>query len=102
MLLYIGVLFLVQLVISIESRMIVNLNNCTIVDAPVIRQIRIISFAGYAAAAVCALIHPFSSFIIILILTAAEIIVMCRYDGRVTAKIKKRRAEQKTENNQAE
>ena len=102
MLLYIGVLFLVQLVISIESRMIVNLNNCTIVDAPVIRQIRIISFAGYAAAAVCALIHPFSSFIIILILTAAEIIVMCRYDGKVTAKIKKRRAEQKTENNQAE
>ena len=102
MLLYIGVLFLVQLVIIIESRMIVNLNNCTIVDAPVIRQIRIISFAGYAAAAVCALIHPFSSFIIILILTAAEIIVMCRYDGRVTAKIKKRRAEQKTENNQAE
>ena len=102
MLLYIGVLFLVQLVISIESRMIVNLNNCTIVDAPVIRQIRIISFAGYAAAAVCALIHPFSSFIIILILTAVEIIVMCRYDGKVTAKIKKRRAEQKTENNQAE
>ena len=96
MLLYIAVLFLVQLSISIESRMIVNLNDCTIVDAPVIRQIRIISFAGYAAAAVCALLYPVSAFAIIILLTLAEIVVMCQYDRRVT---KWRKAEKERQEN---
>ena len=98
MLLYIGVLFMVQLVISIESRMIVNLNNCTIIDAPVIRKIRIMSFIGYGAAAVCALINPAFSFLVIIILSVGEIVVMCRYDSKVTAKIRKMRAEQKPGN----
>lgn len=95
MLLYIGVLLLVQLSITIESRAIQKLNDCVIVDAPVIRQIRIMSFVGYGAAAVCALIYPIASFAIILILTIAEIVVMCRYDSKVTARIRKMRAEQK-------
>ena len=94
MLIYIGVLFLVQLTISIESYAVVKLNGCTITDAPVIRVIRIISFAGYAIAAVCALILPESAFAIILALTIAEIVVMCRYDSKVTARIRKMRSEQ--------
>ena len=102
MLLYIGVLFMIQLVISIESRMIVNLNSCTIVDAPVIKKIRVMSFVGYGVAAVCALIHPAFSFVVILILTAAEIVAMCSYDSKVTAKIRKMRAEQKKESEKAE
>lgn len=92
MLLYIGVLFLVQLVISIESRMIVNLNNCTIIDAPVIRKIRIMSFIGYGAAAVCALINPALSFVVIMILSAGEIVVMCNYDSKVTKRLREMRA----------
>ncbi len=98
MLLYIGVLFMVQLVISIESRMIVNLNNCTIIDAPVIRKIRIMSFIGYGAAAVCALINPAFSFLVIIILSVGEIVVMCNYDSKVTAKLRKMRAEQNAGN----
>lgn len=82
-LLYIAMLFLVQLTITIESRMIRKLNGTPILDEEVIKKIRVISFAGYAVAAVCTLFKPVSGLMIILVLSAAEIILICRFDKKI-------------------
>ena len=80
MLLYILVLFLIQLTITIESRGISKLNKTPILDYEVIKKIRIISFAGYLLAAASTFVNPFLAYIIILALSFVEILLMCLYD----------------------
>ena len=80
MLLYIMVLFLIQLMITIESKGISKLNKTPILDYEVIKKIRIISFAGYLLAAASTFVNPFLAYIIILALSFVEILLMCLYD----------------------
>ena len=80
MLLYILVLFLIQLTITIESRGISKLNKTPVLDYEVIKKIRIISFAGYLLAAASTFVNPFLAYIIILALSFVEILLMCLYD----------------------
>ena len=80
MLLYILVLFLIQLTITIESKGISKLNKTPILDYEVIKKIRIISFAGYLLAAASTFVNPFLAYIIILALSFVEILLMCLYD----------------------
>lgn len=89
MLLYILILFLVQLSISIESFAITKLNDTVVLDHEVIRVIRIISFVGYVLAAAGTFLNPFAAYIVILILSALEIVLMCLYDIRIGKAIKK-------------
>ena len=86
-LVYIAVLFLVQLSITIESRAIRKLNKTPILDEEVIKKIRIISIAGYIIAAVCALVVPVSGLIVVLVLSAVEIVVVCLYDIKISKHI---------------
>ncbi|MDO4869905.1 MAG: TMEM175 family protein [Bacillota bacterium] len=92
MLLYILILFLVQLSITIESLAITKLNETIILDYEVIRVIRIISFIGYILAAAGTFISPFAAYIIILALSIAEIILMCAYDIKIGKLIKNKKA----------
>ena len=89
MLLYILVLFLIQLTITIESRGISKLNKTPILDYEVIKKIRIISFAGYLLAAASTFVNPFLAYIIILALSFVEILLMCLYDIKIGKQIKK-------------
>lgn len=82
-LLYIAMLLLVQMTITIESHMIRKLNGTPILDEEVIRKIRVISFAGYIIAAVSTMIKPVSGLVIILILSAAEIFMVCAFDRKI-------------------
>ncbi len=82
-LMFIAILFLVQLSITIESKAIQKLNKCRILDHDVIRVIRILSFTGYAVAAVGACIDPSAGLLIILALSLCEIIIMCMYDSKL-------------------
>ena len=61
-----------------------------ILDYEVIRVIRILSFAGYAAAAACTFINTYISGIIILALSIVEIILMCAYDIKIGKKLKEK------------
>lgn len=88
MLLYILVLFLIQLTITIESRGISKLNKTPILDYEVIKKIRIISFAGYLLAAASTFVNPFLAYIIILALSFVEILLMCLYDIKIGKQIK--------------
>jgi len=92
MLLYILVLFLIQLTITIESRGISKLNKTPILDYEVIKKIRIISFAGYLLAAASTFVNPFLAYIIILALSFVEILLMCLYDIKIG---KQRKEEEK-------
>ena len=92
MLLYILVLFLIQLTITIESRGISKLNKTPILDYEVIKKIRIISFAGYLLAAASTFVNPFLAYIIILTLSFVEILLMCLYDIKIG---KQRKEEEK-------
>lgn len=83
MLLYILVLFLIQLTITIESRGISKLNKTPVLDYEVIKMIRIISFAGYLLAAASTFVNPFLAYIIILALSFVEILLMCLYDIKI-------------------
>ncbi len=83
MLLYILVLFLIQLTITIESRGISKLNKTPILDYEVIKKIRIISFAGYLLAAASTFVNPFLAYIIILALSFVEILLMCLFDIKI-------------------
>ncbi len=94
MLLYILILFLVQLCITIESCAITKLNNTVVLDHEVIRVIRIISFAGYVFAAASTFLSPFAAYIIILVLSFAEITLMCTYDIKIGKLLKKDKADQ--------
>lgn len=89
MLLYILVLFLIQLTITIESRGISKLNKTPILDYEVIKKIRIISFAGYLLAAASTFVNPFLAYIIILALSFVEILLMCLYDIKIGKQRKK-------------
>ena len=86
-LVYIALLFLVQLSITIESRAIRKLNKTPILDEEVIKKIRIISFTGYIIAAVCALVVPVSGLIVVLVLSAVEIVFVCLYDIKISKHI---------------
>ena len=92
MLLYILVLFLIQLTITIESRGISKLNKTPILDYEVIKKIRIISFAGYLLAAASTFVNPFLAYIIILALSFVEILLMCLFDIKIG---KQRKEEEK-------
>lgn len=83
MLLYILILFLIQLTITIESGSICKLNKTTVLDYEVIKKIRIISFAGYILAAASTFINPFFAYITILALSFIEILLMCLYDIKI-------------------
>ena len=83
-LVYIALLFLVQLSITIESRAIRKLNKTPILDEEVIKKIRVISFTGYIIAAVCALVVPVSGLIVVLVLSAVEIVLVCLYDIKIS------------------
>lgn len=83
MLLYILILFLIQLTITIESRSICKLNKTTVLDYEVIKKIRIISFAGYILAAASTFFNPFFAYITILALSFIEILLMCLYDIKI-------------------
>lgn len=89
MLMYIMMLFLIQLTITIESRSICKLNNTPILDYEVIKKIRIISFAGYILAAASTFINPFFAYIIILTLSFVEILFMCLYDIKIGKQLRK-------------
>lgn len=89
MLMYIMMLFLIQLTITIESRSICKLNNTPILDYEVIKKIRIISFAGYILAAASTFINPFFAYIIILTLSFVEILLMCLYDIKIGKQLRK-------------
>ncbi len=89
MLMYIMMLFLIQLTITIESRSICKLNNTPILDYEVIKKIRIISFAGYILAASSTFINPFFAYIIILTLSFVEILFMCLYDIKIGKQLRK-------------
>ena len=89
MLLYIMVLFLIQLMITIESKGISKLNKTPVLDYEVIKKIRIISFAGYLLAAASTFVNPFLAYIIILALSFVEILLMCLYDIKIGKQIKK-------------
>ena len=89
MLLYILILFLIQLTITIESGSICKLNKTTVLDYEVIKKIRIISFAGYVLAAASTFINPFFAYIIILALSFIEILLMCLYDIKIGKLIQK-------------
>ena len=86
-LVYIALLFLVQLSITIESRAIRKLNKTPILDEEVIKKIRVISFTGYIIAAVCALVVPVSGLIVVLVLSAVEIVFVCLYDIKISKHI---------------
>ena len=90
MLLYILILFMVQLTITIESRMLQKLNDTIVLDYEVIRVIRIISFVGYFIAAAITFIRPFWGFFIIMLLSIVEIILMCAYDIKLGKKLKEK------------
>ena len=83
MLLYILILFLIQLMITIESRSICKLNKTQVLDYEVIKKIRIISFAGYLSAAASTFIDPRIAYIIVLALSFVEILFMCLYDIKI-------------------
>ncbi len=89
MLMYIMMLFLIQLTITIESRSICKLNNTPILDYEVIKKIRIISFAGYILAAASTFINPFFAYIIILTLSFVEILFMCLHDIKIGKQLRK-------------
>ena len=89
MLMYIMMLFLIQLTITIESRSICKLNNTPILDYEVIKKIRIISFAGYILSAASTFINPFFAYIIILTLSFVEILFMCLYDIKIGKQLRK-------------
>lgn len=93
MLLYILILFLIQLMITIESRSICKLNKTTVLDYEVIKKIRIISFVGYILAAASTFINPFFAYIIILALSFIEILLMCLYDIKIGKLIQKEEKE---------
>lgn len=88
MLAYILVLFLIQLMITVESRMLQKLNDTIVLDYEVIRIIRIVSFIGYVVAAASTCIRPFWGFVIILVLSTCEIVLMCLYDIRLGKRLK--------------
>ena len=82
-LLYIGVLIMVQLTITIESRSIRKLNKTPILDEEIIKKIRMISIAGYLISALFAFFKPFIALLMILLLTVIEIILICLYDRKI-------------------
>lgn len=82
-LLYIAILFLVQVTITIESKAIQRLNGTPILDGDIIRVIRIITLAGYLVAAIGALIVPISGLLIILALSLVSIVMICLYDRKL-------------------
>ena len=82
-LIYIGVLFMEQLTISIESRAIVKLNKSIVRDGQIIKFIRIITLAGYAIAAICAIFAPISGLFVTLALTLCNIVLICLYDRKL-------------------
>ena len=88
MLLYILMLFLIQLTITIESKSICKLNNTQVLDFEIIKKIRIISFVGYVLAAASTFINPFFAYIIILALSFIEILLMCLYDIKIGKKLR--------------
>ena len=88
MLMYILVLFMVQLSITIESRSICKLNNTEILDGEVIRIIRIVSFVGYPLAAASTFWNTLIAYIIILAVSIIEIALMCAYDIKIGKLIK--------------
>lgn len=94
MLIYILILFLIQLTITVESRSICRLNNTQVLDYEVIRVIRIISFIGYGLAAASTFITPYFGYAIILILSIVEIVLMCLYDRKISRIYQKGCAEQ--------
>ena len=86
-LVYIAVLFLVQVSITIESRAIRKLNKTPILDEEVIRRIRVVSIVGYIIAAICTLVVPVSGLVVVLMLSAVEIVFMCTYDIKISKHI---------------
>ena len=94
MLAYILVLFLIQLMITVESRMLQKLNDTIVLDYEVIRIIRIVSFIGYVVAAASTFIRPFWGFVIILVLSACEIVLMCTYDIKLGKRLKNQSKEE--------
>ncbi len=94
MLAYILVLFLIQLMITVESRMVQKLNDTIVLDYEVIRIIRIVSFIGYVVAAASTCIRPFWGFVIILVLSTCEIVLMCLYDIRLGKRLKNQNKEE--------
>ena len=88
MLLYILILFLIQLTITIESISICRLNNTMILDHEVIRIIRIISFVGYVLSAGSTFINPFFAYVIILVVSFIQILLICLFDIKIGKRLK--------------
>ena len=83
-LLYIAVLFAQQASIIIESIAIQKLNGTPLLDAEVIRPLRIITLIAYVIAAIGTIFVPVSGLIIILALSLGSIIAICVYDRNLT------------------
>ena len=82
-LLYIAVLFAQQLAITIESVAVRRLNGTPLLDAEVIKPLRIITLIAYVIAAIGTVFLPISGLIIILALSLGSIIAICVYDRKL-------------------
>ena len=82
-LLYIAVLFAQQLAITIESVAVRRLNGTPLLDAEVIKPLRIITLIVYVIAAIGTVFLPISGLIIILALSLGSIIAICVYDRKL-------------------
>ena len=81
-LLYILILLAIQLTITWESHSVCKLNEIEVLDKPVIQKIRVLSITGYIIAAALAFVKPICGLIIILLVTAIELVMICLYDRK--------------------
>lgn len=81
-LLYIGILLMVNIVLEIECAMIVKQNRHDIKDAEIIRVLRKVTITGYIIAAGISFIKPFAAMCFIVFTCIVNIILIWRYDIR--------------------
>ena len=84
-LLYLAVLVLQVLVQMVECRMIERFNGIEMQDAKIVDQIRKLTFAGCALAAVFAFLYPAASMWIVVCTSVVSFVLIVRYDKTIKA-----------------